>query len=932
MRGEWWKCYSKSHKMKKIFLVIFLVLSFFLSNKVVSAQTCGGSIECCNAPLVDGCSCARDLFGNCPVSCRTRECNAGSQVMTGQCFPGGPNSCGTQSGACSNDPERVMSVGCYTTGSCASGTIYCGGSIQACCPNTQTCTAWINAGGCGANPPDPDPGGPPSNPPACTDIGANWTTNRDQFTFALGGPNSPNWDPVENRFFIETDTGSTGMVTLTWSGGRFGTIDTTEYRFVPWNTSTNTSQVDSGGNTGCDHVRARCGTMSGSPRTITTRLRDYRYWRLRVRFRDNCNARWSSWRDQIVRLDGEVTGRVMVLDAGATVAQSGPNGRCVATGTTSAYASYPGSVTLSVDGYSQTDTTINTTTARYRDWIAYTYPGRITATLNGVPAGLTVACPAGGSYTSSNSTIPAPNFGGSSNSDYIDTDFFLCTSGSAPAAPGITAPAASPTKTYTAGGVVTFNGTKPSGNQVEYQVIPASIYGAAAGSDACPAGASCGTTGSMGFTTYSGSFTPTTSNYVLRVRTTSTACGAALNSAWTTRTFAVWGSITGQVFNDPAATCNAATAPALAGGTLNVSNALPHSETVTNTGAAYTLTVPWGSGAATVTHANGSPTLCSCPTPVNPNIGCQRFGYSSTQNHTGVNFFRTTTSAAWWQVNGGPIMALGTAADTVRSHIPDSAITPYLITGSAGTAGYTTGYIVTGGGTNTVDLKSDPGAQDDFVDQDGRNIIATAVPTEETFDTFVRRYQFPQTRQSDFTGVGSYPPANNATEPTLAPRNGVNAYYSTSNLTVNSAWNIANGETKVVFVQGDLTFGPAATTTVAQGGFLAFIVSGNITFNADIGSDTASSVTPVMQGVFLADGVLSLPSRAGGGVRDRKFVGAGTFVGWSNIVLQRTFNDGSSGTDNNLYPTALFVYRPDLLLNAPGEMLLPRYKWQEIAP
>ena len=907
-----------------------MFLFFFLSASFTQAQNCGGSYQCCSGSISLDCSCPRDDFDNCP--CTTFQACSGA-ISSRTCS--NSLNCSPYDIANPCDGGAVMEATCYNTGSCGSGSVYCGGSIQGCCPNTQTCNAWLAQGGCGGQATDPDPGGTPSNPPGCTPRSNGWTTNLPQYSFVQNPNGGPNFDATENIYFLRTNN-TDGRVTVSWATPE-NSIDTIEYRFFPWDNTTGTAAADGAGNIQCDHAQASCGTLAGNATSHTFRPRRNEYYRLRVRFRHNCQGVWSAWRNRTVRIDGQVTGRIFVLGPGSTAAQTGAYGECnVTSGTSTAFTSYPGNVTLSGNGYSNTST-LTPDTSRYRAYIRYLNPGPVNVTLNGVPAGYSVACPAGGEYNAGNSTISAPHLTSGWNGEVQPVHFYLCASGATPAAPTMTAPAAAPTRTtpgFASGQYrvwMTFQ--KAAAATLEFRVIPASIYGTVPEADECSQPGVFCNAGGVGETTFNPSFVPATSDYVIRARTSVDACGTPQTSAWVTRNITVWNSIQGAVYEDLASTCSVSGLSMVPGGTVSVSNTLPYSQTVSNGGVPFNLTVPWGSGAATVTFQNGTQTLCSCPTPVDPAIGCQRFGLSSTENHTAVNFFSTRVSDSWWQVSGGPVLALGTAGQVVRSAIPDSAINPYLIINSSGAAGTTTGFVVTGTGAGSVDLKADPGVQDDFVDEDGLNIIAAALPTRETFDTFVRRYKLPQTRVSDFDGQAGRPSADNATRPSHTPLNGVEAYYHTGNLTVDSNWDVASGETVVVFVDGDVSFGDGATTTVAEGGFLAFIASGNMTFSPEIGSDTASSTTPVIQGLFVADGTLAWPSRAGGGVADRKFVGAGTFVGWTDISLERTFNDGvGGGADNNLYPTTLFQYRPDLLLNAPGLMRVPRYQWQEVAP
>ena len=198
--------------------------------------------------------------------------------------------------------------------------------------------------------------------------------------------------------------------------------------------------------------------------------------------------------------------------------------------------------------------------------------------------------------------------------------------------------------------------------------------------------------------------------------------------------------------------------------------------------------------------------------------------------------------------------------------------------------------------------------------------------------------------------------------------------------------NVATGESYTVFVGGNLYIGERNSNfgnsyandispkiTVAQGGYLSFIVKqdihiapqvGYINKNIhydnssgqlllvgdssfpDFGADTTQSCESgdyqqngIIQGVFLADGSIvvqsnvmsSIPTRLDwvgskqcpiGVVPDKKFVGEGTFVGWSGIELQRDFDDRCSFTKawNSRQPTEVFNYRPDFLKNAPEWM------------
>lgn len=150
-------------------------------------------------------------------------------------------------------------------------------------------------------------------------------------------------------------------------------------------------------------------------------------------------------------------------------------------------------------------------------------------------------------------------------------------------------------------------------------------------------------------------------------------------------------------------------------------------------------------------------------------------------------------------------------------------------------------------------------------------------------------------------------------------------------------WVVPNGQKRVIFVNGNLTISQPTdqpVTTVEEGGFLTFIVSGSITIDATVGHENPDEITPNtslqanLEGIFVADGSLRILSR---GSDDRKFVGAGSFIGWSGAELNRTFDNGALGRfRNTTTPTETFIFRPDLVVNTPDVLKFTDLIWQEV--
>lgn len=183
------------------------------------------------------------------------------------------------------------------------------------------------------------------------------------------------------------------------------------------------------------------------------------------------------------------------------------------------------------------------------------------------------------------------------------------------------------------------------------------------------------------------------------------------------------------------------------------------------------------------------------------------------------------------------------------------------------------------------------------------------------------------------------------------------------------------GQSYTVFVNGNLTItgqeeDSNAATAVDIGNFLGFIVSGNIVVDETVGilmpeptsselikkcwegqsatilgkypdnkekdvkndQTTADKVSAIgaIEGVFVADGDLVIgtyPSKDMLCRVDKRFIGQGSFVSWSNVKLLRSFTPRNAGCQNDVYgvynnrvPIETFIYRPDLVRNTPSWM------------
>jgi hypothetical protein len=138
----------------------------------------------------------------------------------------------------------------------------------------------------------------------------------------------------------------------------------------------------------------------------------------------------------------------------------------------------------------------------------------------------------------------------------------------------------------------------------------------------------------------------------------------------------------------------------------------------------------------------------------------------------------------------------------------------------------------------------------------------------------------------------------------------------------------------VVFIDGNLTITDPADvdqlTDVAEGGFLAFIVSGDILVSETVGNETLTDDTANLEGIFIADGTITIESRGEALGGDDRFVGEGSFVSWNRVAMDRDFSDGAGReVQNRSIPTETFIFRPDFVKNVPPVLTRPHSIWQE---
>ena len=273
----------------------------------------------------------------------------------------------------------------------------------------------------------------------------------------------------------------------------------------------------------------------------------------------------------------------------------------------------------------------------------------------------------------------------------------------------------------------------------------------------------------------------------------------------------------------------------------------------------------------------------------------------------------------WWQVWGGHLFAAAQIDEAVSSEIPSTdtcvepACFPFVSSLDRSMTSNSDGFLLTGGGDISADGWLTYREPNTFV------LGTQTTRIQETYSFFYKQYSLGLVPDDDFIGS-----AFDAQKPISVQ----DVYFHSGDLVVQNPWNVMSGESFVILIDGNLLIqDPTAVgelITVDEGGFLAFVVSGDINIESSVGHSVLTNANGNVEGIYIADDTLTIQSNEG---MDKKFIGEGVFAGLSDVVMNRDFD---SGDDNDLYPTETFIYRPDFIKNTPEKMKRSQMLRQEV--
>jgi hypothetical protein len=338
--------------------------------------------------------------------------------------------------------------------------------------------------------------------------------------------------------------------------------------------------------------------------------------------------------------------------------------------------------------------------------------------------------------------------------------------------------------------------------------------------------------------------------------------------------------------------------------------------------------------------------VCACS--VEDNFTCRYIDQASPKDD--INFFVQEfdlSAEPWWQVYGGNIYAEQNIQSLIPTPLCSGDCQPALSVSDIDNTTNSAGFPI----VNTGSITTEEGGSTGYIHQSGdRDNAYLGHATGITIPERGFQYYFNKLEQEIDLDDGEW--GTNGQKPNYTEADGsAEIYYHNGNLTIgdSNSWSVASDEKIIVMIDGNLTLddqlGTDQIIDVAQGGVVAFIVSGDINITPDVGYDMPDVVdvdlvvenNPALtaaniEGIFLADGELNINSY--GSSSDKKFIGAGTFVGWTAVNLNRDFAEDNTvlGVYNHMNPTSSFIFRPDFVVNSPFELQEAQIEWREVEP
>lgn len=324
--------------------------------------------------------------------------------------------------------------------------------------------------------------------------------------------------------------------------------------------------------------------------------------------------------------------------------------------------------------------------------------------------------------------------------------------------------------------------------------------------------------------------------------------------------------------------------------------------------------------------------LCSCQS------GCTYTIPTDTPGTYSYDFFVSKfTSLSWWQVAGGHVFSNTGLASNIPATCSSPDCSPFLVLKERFPYSISAAEqkILSAGIPIGPDNATGTGNKTERSNQHTNAKLNPPQPSpKEDYNYFAQKVALPNIPAQTGATVREVSQLGATT------KDGVLIAHFTGELVIDptSPWVITGGNPTVakkylIFADSVVIKDTASLKkliTIEEGGFFMLLSKGNITIDSTVG-DTPLNKTINLEGVYLADGALTIESDNNNTTQDLQFIGAGSFISWTNVTLKRQFADSGSGAlQNNTSPAEFFIFRPDLIKNVPTVLKDTKTIWREI--